>query len=110
MIILNTYTVYSAPNWFSILMVILFTLSLITTLCVINAISSKPFIIGLCVTVAIFFATMIFGHGLIHIPSWGQTMREITISEDYPYKELTEHYEVIGTRGDILTVKEKNAN
>jgi hypothetical protein len=107
MLILNTYTVYSAPNWFLILMIILFILSLTTTLCLINAISSKSWFIGVCVTSAILIVTMIFGHGLIHIPSWAQTVREITISEDYPYKELTEHYEVIGTRGDILTVKEK---
>ena len=110
MIILNTYTTYSAPNWFPILMVILFILSLTTTLCLINAISAKPFIVGVGVTLAIFAVIMIFGNGLIHIPSWAQTVQEITISEDYPYKKLTEHYEVIGTRGDILTVKEKNAN
>ena len=110
MILLNTYTIYSAPSWFLILMAILFILSLTTTLCLINAISVKPFIIGVGVTLAIFIVTMIFGNGVIHIPSWAQTVQEITISEDYPYKELTEHYEVIGTRGDILTVKEKNAN
>lgn len=108
MTILNTITYYDMPSWlefiFYALMIISFA-GMMVTIGSKNIIHPAPYIIF----PLIFFCLVIFGciQERIKIPSWEKTKYEVVLDEDYSYRQLEEHYNVLGVRGQILTVEEK---
>lgn len=106
--ILNTVTYYDMPSWlefiFYALMIISFA-GMMVTLGSKKITNPAPYIIF----PLIFFCLIIFGciQERIKIPSWEKTKYEVILDEDYSYRQLEEHYNVLSVRGQILTVEEK---
>lgn len=108
MTILNTITYYDMPSWLEF---IFYALIIISFAGMMVALGSKeianpaPYVIF----PLIFLCLMVFGciQERIKIPAWEKTKYEVILDEDYSYRQLEEHYNVLGVRGQILTVEEK---
>lgn len=107
MTILNTITYYEMPSW---LQFILYALMIISFAGMMVALGSKEAIhSAFYIFPLIFFCLIVFGflQERIEIPSWEKTKYEVILDENYSYRQLEEHYNVLGVHGQILTVEEK---
>lgn len=105
MTILNTIVSYAMPTTGVIFIVVALLLFVAVTL-----VTKKfNFICGVIV-VTVYALTLLFADGFFQFPSWRRVQYEVILSDDYSYKELTTYYDVVDTRGEILTIEEKNAN
>lgn len=107
MTILNTYSEYIVPDWFFILACfILAGYGAILFLVVTHDPYSHEATIHSIVAVILLVLYICTTCGVFHFPSWKHERQDIVLDDSYSYNDFTSKYEIVETKGKILTVEE----